>query len=315
MRWKAHTRTAEKILEVFDAMHFSKYEKDLVNGVISPDNEDDKTHYIGREQTALDYVKRAREKRLAYDTGGCLFQLGVAFHYIQDMWTGIGPDVEGHELYLDLINRCEIVDIHESLERYYPVGRKRVLSQFRELEKRLSKQVQSVSELQELVMMKRPFESSAFLDLNLSFRLCHRVAEMVLKTMLNVSLQESLDLLHDEYVKKLIDTEASMVREIEAVEAESGKLAVSDSQLGGVKQWSLDRKLSNLRKDYEERRHLKSVLLDFERRVEELCKPHVEWYNIDRPKLEIDKILTPDKERTLPQENLPQQAEIIVDNR
>ena len=38
MRWKAHTRTAEMVLKVFDAMHFSKYEKDLVNGIISPDN-------------------------------------------------------------------------------------------------------------------------------------------------------------------------------------------------------------------------------------------------------------------------------------
>ena len=295
MRWKAHTRTAEMVLKVFDAMHFSKYEKDLVNGIISPDNEDDKTHYIGREQTALDYVKQAREKRLAYDTGGCLFQLGVAFHYIQDMWTGVGPDTEGHGLYLDLINRCEIIDIHESLERYYPVGRKRVLSQFRELEKRLNKPVQSVSELKELVLMKRPFESSAFLDLNLSFRVCFRVAEMVLRTMLNVSLQESLELVYNEYVEKIRDAEAAMVQEIEAVEAEAGKLATSDSQLGGVKQWGLDRKLSSLSRDYEERRHLKPVLADFERRVEELCKPHVEWYNIDRPMLNVDKILVPDK--------------------
>ncbi len=302
MKWKAHTRTAEKVLGVFHALHFDKYEKDLVNGAISPDNEDEKSHYVGREQTSLDYIKRARKKRLAYDTAGCFFQLGVAFHYIQDMWTGVGPGDDGHGLYIDLINRCDVLDVHESLERYYPVKRRRVLDQFRALEKRLGRSVESVDELRELVFLRRPFESCAFLDLNLSFRVCYRVAEMVLKTMFNVSLQESLELLYNEYVEKIRDAEASMVRDIESLEAEVGRLALSDSQLGGVKQWGLDRKLSGLSRDYEERRHLKPVLAEFERRVDELCKPHVEWYNIDKPVLDVDKILSPREKAAEPDE-------------
>ena len=40
MKWKAHTRTAERVLKEFGAMHFNKYEQDFVNGVIAPDNED-----------------------------------------------------------------------------------------------------------------------------------------------------------------------------------------------------------------------------------------------------------------------------------
>ena len=36
---------------------------------------------------------------------------------------------------------------------------------------------------------------------------------------------------------------------------------------------------------------MKPVLLDYERQVEELCKPHVNWYNIDKPVLNLDKIL------------------------
>jgi hypothetical protein len=291
MKWKAHTRTAEKVLGVFNALHFNKYEKDLVNGVISPDNEDDKSHYVGREQTALDYIKRAREKRLAYDTAGCFFQLGVAFHYIQDMWTGVGPGDDGHGLYLDLVNRCDILDVNESLERYYPVKRRKVLEQFRALEKRLGKSVESVDDLRELVFMGRPVESSAFLDLNLSFRVCYRVAEMVLRTMFNVGLQESLELLYNEYVEKVKEAEAEMQREIEAVEAEVGRVALEDSQLGGVRQWSLERRLNGLTRDYEARSHLKPVLAEFDRRVEELCKPHEVWYNIDRPVLDTGKIL------------------------
>lgn len=293
MKWKAHTRTAEKVLEVFGAMHFDKYEKDLINGVISPDNEDEKNHYSGREQTAVDYLIRAREKRLKYDTAGCFFQLGVAFHYIQDMWTGIGPDYDDHRLYLDLINRCSILDIHESLERYYPVKRQRVLDQFRSLEKRLDKPVESVEEMKELVLMRRPYENSAFLDLNLSFRVCYRVAEMVLKTMFNVSLQESLDLLQNEYVEKIKDREMEEIKSIEELEVKVEELGLDDSTVNRLNRWNLEKKLDSARKSFEARKHLELLVQEFNSKVNQLCKPHEKWYNIDKPALNLDKILSP----------------------
>ncbi len=293
MKWKAHTRTAEKVLEVFGAMHFDKYEKDLINGVISPDNEDEKNHYIGREQTAVDYLIRAREKRLKYDTAGCFFQLGVAFHYIQDLWTGIGPDYDDHRLYLDLINRCDILDIHESLERFYPVKRQRILDQYRSLEKRLGKPVESVEEMKDLVLMRRPYENSAFLDLNLSFRVCHRVAEMVLKTMFNVSLQESLDLLHKEYIEKIKNREMEEIKSIEKLEAKVEELALDDSTVNRLNKWNLEKKLDSARKSYEAKKHLDLLVQEFNTKVNQLCKTHEKWYNIDKPELNLNKIISP----------------------
>jgi len=293
MKWKAHTRTAEKILEVFGALHFDKYEKDLINGIISPDNEDEKNHYNGREQTALDYLLRARKKRLEYDTGGCFFQMGVGFHYIQDMWTGLGPDYEEHGIYLDLINRCDILDIHESLERYYPVRRKRVIDQFRTLEKTLSKPLESEKEIKKLVLMRRPYESSAFLDLNLSFRVCFRIAEMVLKTMYNIGLQESLDLLKQEYVEKIKQREIEEIRAIESLETKIAELSMEDSAVGKINKWNMENKLEAAHKSYEARKHLEPITREYDSRVAELCKPQENWYNIDKPVLEIDKILSP----------------------
>lgn len=293
MKWKAHTRTAERILEVFGALHFDKYEKDLINGIISPDNEDEKNHYSGREQTALDYLLRARKKRLEYDTGGCFFQMGVGFHYIQDMWTGVGPDYEEHRLYLDLINRCDILDIHESLERYYPVRRKRVIDQFRALEKRLGKPLESEKEMKELVLMRRPYESSAFLDLNLSFRVCFRVAEMVLKTMFNVGLQESLDLLHQEYVEKIKQREIEEIKTLELLETKVAEVSTDESTVGKINKWNLDNKLESTQKNYDIRKHLEPIIREYDSKVNELCKPHESWYNIDKPVLNIDKILIP----------------------
>ena len=293
MKWKAHTRTAEKILEVFGALHFDKYEKDLINGIISPDNEDEKNHYNGREQTALDYFLRARKKRLEYDTGGCFFQMGVGFHYIQDMWTGLGPEYEEHGLYLDLINRCDLLDIHESLERYYPVRRKRVIDQFKALEKRLSKPIESEKEMKELVLMRRPYESSAFLDLNLSFRVCFRIAEMVLKTMYNISLQESLDLLHQEFVEKIKQREIEEIRVIEALETKVAEVSIDDSAVGKINKWNTENKLESTQKNYDARKHLEPITREYDSRVSELCKPHENWYNIDKPVLEIKKILSP----------------------
>jgi hypothetical protein len=291
MKWKAHTRTAEKILEGFTALYFKKYEKELVNGIISPDNEDPKPHHVGREKTALDYILRAREKRLNYDTGGCFFQLGVAFHYIQDMWVGVTPEEDDYLSYLDRINRCQILDLHESLERFYPVKRRRVLEQFRSLEKRLCKPLESEAELRELVLMKRPNENSAFLDLNLSFRVCYRITELVLKTIYNVQLQESLELLKDNYTKSIKSQELQEIKRIDELMEESEKYSLDESTLGKINHWRIEKILDNKMRAYKVRDHLKPLLSWFDKEVEEICKKHENWYNIDKPLLDIDSIL------------------------
>ena len=293
MRWRAHTRTAEKVLESFDALYFKKYEQELINGIISPDNEDQKPHHIGREQTALDYIVRARKKRLIYDTGGCFFQLGVAFHYIQDMWVGVDPEFEDHLAYLDRINKCEILQKHESLESYFPVRRRRILEQFRGLEKRLSKPLGSESELKEIVLMRRPYENSAFLDLNLSFRVCYRVAEMVLKTMYNVQLQESLDLLKNKYIERIKNRELQEAKRIDDLILEEEQYSSDDSAVGKINHWRLDKSLKDVIRSYESREHLKPLITSFEKEVEDMCLPHENWYNIDKPTISLDILLGP----------------------
>jgi hypothetical protein len=298
MKWKAHTRTAEKVLSIFQALHFKKYEKELINGIIAPDNQDKETnHYVNREKTIINHLTLAREKRLQYDTRSCFFHLGVAFHYIQDAWTGLKPGHEDHGKYVDLVNNCVVLDHHLSLEKYYPVRRARVLTQFRDLEKRLSKPIESIDELHELAAMKKPFESTAFLDLNLSFRVCYRVAEMVLKTMFNVELQETLEKTDREYIERIKERERKEVLSLEELEEQVGVLALDKSSMGKTKHWNLNRKLVQLIKDYENRNHIKPLVVEFESRVRELCNPYEKWYNIDRPTLDIDEILKPETER------------------
>ena len=280
-------------MKIFGAMHFDKYERDLINGVISPDNEDDKNHYVNRNQTALDYLRRARDKRLQYDMPGSFFQLGVAFHYIQDMWTGLGPDSDDHIQYLELIDRCDILDIHESLEKYYPVRRKRVLNQFRVLEKKLSKPIESEEELKELVLMRRPNENSAFLDLNFSFRICYRVAEMVLKTMFNVGLQSTLEMLHNEYIEHVKKQELEERKSIEALELKVAELTLDNSSISSINKWNVENKLNKKICEYESKKHLSSILVEYETKLSNICKPYENWYNIDKPKLDTKKILNP----------------------
>lgn len=293
MKWKAHTRTAEKILEHFDALHFKKYEHDLVNGIISPDNEDEKNHYTGREQTTLTHIRHAREKRLQYDTAGCFFHLGVAFHYIQDLWVGLGPDNEAHETYLELINRSNIIDIHESLEKYYPVKRRRVYEQFKELEKRLSKPLESETELKDIVYLRRPYENAAFLDLNISFRVCYRIAEITLKTMYNVNLQESLQLLKTSFESQIMEKENEETQKLEILTEETEQHAQDNSTMGKIRHWQIEKTLNKTIKNYEERNHLKPILSKFEEEIDSLCKPHEKWFNIDRPSIDIEAILSP----------------------
>ena len=297
MKWEAHTRTAGKILEHFDALHFQKYEKELINGIISPDNEDTTNHYHGREETILQHIRIARDKRLQYDTSGCFFHLGVAFHYIQDQWVGIDPDYEDHNYYLDLINRCTILDPHASLERYYPVKRKRVLAQFRALEQRLGNPLESETDLKTLIKQRHPYDNTAFLDLNISFRVCYRVAEIVLKTMYNVSLQESLDLLKQEYVEKIKETELKTIKTIETLEEEDAKYSQDPTTIDRIKHWQTEKRLKQATIEYETQKHLEPILRDYLKEQEKLCNPHEKWYNIDKPDLKPETILNPFKER------------------
>jgi len=293
MKWKAHTRTAEKILEHFDALHFQKYEKDLINGIIQPDNEDPKDHYSGREPTILQHIRLARDNRLQYDTAGCFFHLGVAFHYIQDQWVGVDPGYDDHSIYLDLINRCTILDPHESLERYYPVKRRRVLEQFRALEKYLGKPLESEAEMKELINQSHPYENTAFLDLNISFRICYRVAELVLKTMYHVGLQEQLDLVKIKYEENIRQTEIETIRSIEQLEEKLEKLSQTPTGIDKIKKWQTENNLKQAIKNYFAQKHIKPILQGYLKKQEEICKSYRQWYNIDKPELNQDKILYP----------------------
>ena len=304
MKWKAHTRTAEKILEHFDALHFQKYEKDLINGIIQPDNDDTKDHYHGREPTILQHTRIARDKRLQYDTAGCFFHLGVAFHYIQDQWVGIEPEYDDHPQYLDLINRCTILDPHESLERYYPVKRRRVLEQFRALEKQLGKPLESEKELKTLVNQRHPYEDTAFLDLNISFRICYRVAELVLETMYHVGLQEQLELLQREYEEKIRETEINTIKNIETLELKLEKLSQDPATIDKIKKWQTEKELKQAIKDYFQRKHIKPILEKHQKEQEKTCKPYKHWYNIDKHQIEPDKILYPVTDQKPPESPL-----------
>jgi hypothetical protein len=217
--------------------------------------------------------------------------MGVGFHYIRDMWTSLEPDYEEHGLYLDLINRCDIFNIHESLERYYPFKRRRALEQFRSLEKRLETPLESEKDLKDLVNTRKPDESSAFLDLNLSFRVCYRAAELILKTMFNVGLHESLELIHEEYREIIQKTERDEIKNIKTLEAKFEELSRQDSTIQRLNKWNIEKQLKSHKNSYENQEHLDKVKQEYNSKVENVCRPYEFWYNVDKPELDINNIL------------------------
>jgi hypothetical protein len=286
MKWEAHTRTAERILTDFDAYHFKKYEKDLINGIIYPDSNDLKPHF-GRDQSIKEYIRKARDMRLDYNASDSFFYLGMAFHYIQDSWVGMDPDHEDYDLYMKMIDKCDIVCRTVSLYKYYPVTRNRVLTQYKELEKRLEVTVSSIAELYELATSGKPFESTAFLDLNFSYRVCFRVAEMVLKPMLMTSLDEKINRLYSNYFDKLTQKEQQEQDILFNLEAGLGDS--SQGVLSGIDEWRIRRDLNKRTANYEQGKHLDEVLKNYCMEVETLSKPYQDWYNITVPKLELPK--------------------------
>ncbi len=297
MKWEAHTRTAEKILADFDAYHFKKYEKDLINGIIHPDSNDPKPH-SGRDEAIRDYIRKARDRRLDYNSSDSFFYLGMAFHYIQDSWVGMDPDHEDYKTYEKMIDKSIILGRDEDLFRYYPVKRNRVLVQFMNLETRLAKPVKSTAELYELATMPKPYESSAFLDLNFSYRVCYRVAEMVLQPMLKVSLDESLEKLHSEYTEKLVDKEKT---EKQSLFEMGNSILMIDGKgtFDGVDRWKKKRTLDKRTNLYAKGGHLERLVQGYTREAAALSKPFSDWYNVNIPELTLP-VVEPAVEHTQP---------------
>jgi hypothetical protein len=300
MKWEAHTRTAEKILADFDAYRFKKYEKDLVNGIIYPDSNDPKPH-CGREEAIRENIRKSRERRLDYDLNNSFFYLGVAFHYIQDQWVGLDPDHEDYPRYERLIDKCQILDRGEDLYKYYPVKRQRVLNQFKRIEKVLKTPIKTPEELYSVALMSRPFESMAFLDLNLSYRICYRVAEMVLRPMLNMGLNGRLSQIHVEYTKKLVRREKSEIVFLHDLTQELGQI-MEAGPVNGLKRWNLERINQTRKKAYEKGRHLEKIRAEYKRLTGEISKPYRDWYNVKVLELK----LVPDSAEEPKQETLPE---------
>jgi hypothetical protein len=286
MKWEAHTRTAEKILADFDAYHFRKYEKDLINGIIYPDSNDPNSH-SRREDTIRNCIKKSRERRLDYNPNDSFFYLGMAFHYIQDKWVGLDPDHEDYPHYERVIDKCAILDFGEDLYRYYPVQRQRVLNQFKRIEEVLKTRIKTPEELYSVALMSRPYESIAFLDLNLSYRICFRVAEMVLRPMLNVSLNERLTQTHSEYTGKLVKTEESEVVFLHELNQELGQIE-TEGTMNGIKKWKQERNIKTRNKSYEKGRHLEKIRAEYSKITREMSKPFSDWYNVEVPELKLE---------------------------
>jgi len=300
MRWEAHTRTAEKILADFDAYHFKKYEKDLINGIIYPDSNDPKPHR-GREETIREYIKKSRERRLEYNSNDSFFYLGMAFHYIQDQWIGLDPDHEDYPRYEQVMDKCTILDFNEDLYRYYPVQRQRVLSQFKRIEDVLKTKIKTPEELYSVALMSRPFESMAFLDLNLSYRVCYRVAEMVLRPMLNVSLNERLTNTHSEYTGKLVKMEESEVVFLHGLNQELGQIEAVGA-VNGLKKWNQERHIKTKIEAYEKGRHLEKIRAEYRKLTSEMSKPFSAWYNVEVPELKLEtETVVESKPETFPE--------------
>lgn len=287
MKWEAHTRTAQKILADFDAYHFKKYEKDLINGIIYPDSNDPKPHN-GRTETIRENITRSRERRLEYNPTDSFFYLGIAFHYIQDSWVGMDPDHEDYAKYEKLIDKSTILDIGEDLFRYYPVTRNRVLQQFKDLETRLSTPLNTTDEMFDLVSSNTPFESTAFLDLNLSYRVCHRVAEMVLKPMLKASIDDNLLRIHKVYTEKLVECERNEREKLYKLEKYAGM--ESQGLFSNFENWKKKNALEKRLVSYGKELHLKKIYKSYAVETRELANPYVDWFNVTVPELVLPKL-------------------------
>lgn len=114
-----HKGIARKIATI---LHLPDKEARLLEiGSVSPDSWENFPHHKDKESEIIKYIFSARKKFLNRDDE-CYFDLGVAFHYIQDRWT-LKPRVKDKhskwEIEINKIFNEESMGNLEDLKKYY----------------------------------------------------------------------------------------------------------------------------------------------------------------------------------------------------
>jgi hypothetical protein len=296
MLWKTHKRI---ILTISEELNLSSATTDrLIDGVIAPDRWKDYPHHHGKTRTIQEKLLEARQLFLRDEELIGYYNLGVAFHYIQDAYTSFVwnsrnsiKKQEWHQKYEQWIDEAYFVNNLENLLKSVYKKDRRQQEYFYQLLKLLSNQIEGKEETFKVATYNpgknRYFDSKwgkPVVDLNFAFQVCLALTKSIQGSKTHSKLQDELSTILAKYENNLRDTESEYSQEI--VESVLKREAAKKAQgLFSFLSTVLLSRYYNMRakskyKRYTEQKHLQKVANVYEKITSAKVRPYRDWYTI-----------------------------------
>jgi len=131
-------------------------------------------------------------------------------------------------------------------------------------------------------------------DLNLAYFVSLKVAESILSVKTNPTLQWQLARNLETYQNTLVERETEFVNELietvnkrDRAKTSTGILGfISRSIIGGYHNWQTNSKFQQ----YQGNEHFRNILKLYDSSIDQITRPHRDWYNITTPQLKINQV-------------------------
>jgi hypothetical protein len=317
MLWKTHIRIAYEILSRLGIPKSGVEATKLREGEVAPDEWGDYPHHYGKSSSIRKYIMRARKFFLSGNLSDAYFCLGVALHYIQDSYTSLTSRSEHHQHWEQQIEQSYFTDNLEDLVARAFCNRKDRIKEYMEIIGFLSMEIEGKNNTLRLATLREGAQWEIWgvpdVDFNFAFRASFLIAKSVLGSKTCRELQTQLNRVLAEHEAMLRETEAVVADKILELIRKRDELEKHDTQapegifatlreyfsdvLGRIYNWRAASKIGQ----YEQQKHLKKIAREYQNIVQKIIAPHVDWFNITVPKIDINVV---EKELLSPQEAL-----------
>jgi hypothetical protein len=293
MREDSHIAIADQIIINLVKPKFpkaSKYKKALRDGSVYPNTQESKIpHHNARNKDIKELIEKTRKLRLENKTEEAIFTLGQALHYIQDRWTSLHGSQEKHDMYEKLITQSTILPLSADLSIYYPI-----LSEgFLNVETLVFEEFKNYNGFRydpsqaeiviEKALQRKPSESSAFLDLNLAYRISYMVTRIVLQPIKNPTLEKMIKKLYSRYQMEISARDDEERSKLESIHQEYDVLQKEKGIQVFIPRIFSKQKFERALNSYNKREHLKDFFKQYQKEYDDMALPYRYWYFVDHP--------------------------------
>ena len=292
---ETHIRIANKVLSEIGVSLYSDEAAYLRGGSVKPDEWKDFPHHRGKTNEIWKYIITARRYYLKGDLPSAYFNLGVAFHYLQDMWTTLSGSDQEHDLWERKIDNSSFLDLDDLLNfvKSTSIPEKHQLEYFRIAATLSSEEIEGKEKAKKITALRHPKWGTPTIDLNFAFRISLSIAKLVLGSKISSKLQDKLNVLLKEYEYKLRETESSfteklirLVQKRDVLKQEKGIKGLFMALLSYI----YDLRAKRMIKKYEKQEHLRKVARAYHKDAKKVSAPFLDWYNVVIPRIDISKV-------------------------